>query len=86
MEWKILEKNIARKVEWNRSGKGMEQERRNRNRMVMERKKKDKPTRSKIYWNGTEMERKWNGDIISKIIYKNGPGSGMEWEWKRNGI
>ena len=46
MEWKIVEKNIARKVEWNQSGKGIEQER----------KINFKFTGVNISWNGIEME------------------------------
>ena len=54
MEWNFHNKKSQSQIEWKWNG----------NRMVMERKKMDKPIGSKIYWNGTEMERKQNGDII----------------------
>ena len=71
MEWKIVEKNIARKVEWNRSGKGMEQER----------KINFKFTGVNISWNGIEMERKWNGTFTTKKDNAKSNGNGMEIEW-----
>ena len=58
MEWKIVVKNIARKVEWNRSGKGMEQER----------KINFKFTGVNISWNGIAMEWKWNGTFTTKKV------------------
>ena len=70
MEWKILEKNIARKVEWNRSGKGMEQER----------KINFKFTGVNISWNGIEMEWKCNGTFTTKKVNAKQNGNGMEIE------
>ena len=45
-------------MEWNRSGKGMEQER----------KKKIKFTVFNIRWNGVELEWKWNGTFTTKKV------------------
>ena len=39
----------------------------------------DNPSGSKILWNGTEMERKWNGEIEA-YNYIN------KWFWKWNGM
>ena len=71
MEWKIVVKNIARKVEWNRSGKGMEQER----------KINFKFTGVNISWNGIEMEWKWNGTFTTKKVNAKQNGNGTEIEW-----
>ena len=87
MEWKILEKNMARKVEWNRGGKGMEKER----------KKKFKFTGVNISWNGIEMEWnfhnkksqckiewKWNGIGMENFREKKSVGYVVEMEWQWN--
>ena len=71
MEWKIVEKNIARKVEWNWSGKGMEQEG----------KINFKFTGIKICWNGMELEWKWNRTFPTKNSMQKRNGNGMEIEW-----
>ena len=75
MEWKIVVKNIARKVEWNRSGKGMEQER----------KINFKFTGVNICWNGIEMEWNFHNKKSQCKIEWKWNGNRMVMERKKNG-